>query len=172
VDMLILPAYDKTRVDNANSLLNSVNAAKIYIPGAYRSDENPAATCVGRPLVLNWQGMKLTLFPDKTGTNMIAAVACNGTSAILTGGVDADLTKYNVEATSIHADMIIFGADITNDFAKAVSPQIAVEGSSYAAYAGATFESLGCKVRDTDESGRVSILTRGGGEYMLAGSSN
>jgi hypothetical protein len=65
--------------------------------------------------------------------------------------------------------MIVFAGDVTKDFAKAVSPQVAVEASENAAYSGAVFESLGCKVHDTDEYGTVSMLTRGGGVFMLAG---
>ena len=170
IDVLIMPVYDRTRVSSANELMSTVNIDKIYIPGAYKSDENPSAVCVSQPSALNWQGVSITMIPDRAGETMIALITYGSSSAVLTGGASADLKNFDIAPQAIEAGAIVFGGNVTRDFAKAVSPQIAVEGSDNAAYGGAIFESLGCKVHDTGVDGRVSILTRGSGEYMMSSS--
>ena len=168
IDALILPVYDKNRVNDANELMETIKVKKIYIPGAYKSDENPYATCISQLGVLKWQGVSITLVPDKKGAALLALVSYGGSSVVLTGGAQADLSDYNITPQSLKAGLIVFSGGMTKDFAKAVSPQFAIEGSSDAAYGGAIFENLGCKVHDTDVDGLLSILTRGNGEYMLS----
>lgn len=167
VDALILPVYDKNRVKYANELMDSVPVDKIYIPGAYQSDENPAAECITGPAMIKWSGISLVMIPDKTGASMLGLMDYGSYSAVLTGGADADLAKYGVAAQSLRAGMVFFSGGISKDFAKAVASQLAIEGGSGGAYGGAVLESAGCKVHDTNAEGAVLILARQNGNYII-----
>lgn len=168
VDALILSDYDKQRVDNANALLNDIKINDIYIPGAYKSDENPVAVCVTNKAQILWQGIKISLLPSYNQRQIIAKLTYQNSSAVITGDTDADTVNYSLEANWLDNDLLFFGGGVTKGFAGQVSPQFAVQGGSpQAAYAGAILLNMGCRVRSEDEFGLLSVLTRGNGKYIF-----
>lgn len=162
VDALILPEYDRNRVDNANGLLASVAVSRIFIPGAYASDENPAAACVSAETVILWQGMQIAVVPDRKALHLLALVSYGSSRLLLTGSGEANPDNFAVDSSALKADVLFCGGDVTAPFEKAVSPTMAVRES-----AAAVFFPQKCTLRSTDEWGTVRILTRGNGQYVF-----
>jgi competence protein ComEC len=165
VDALVLPVYDKERVKYVNSLLDTVEISHIYIPGAYKSDENPLAECVEAPGEIRVGAVSMYLLPDNKGTSLLGLMSYGGYTAAFTYGADADTVKYGVEAASLRSETAFVGAGVSDAFAKAVHPEVAITSGKKSAAGGTVFRKIGCKVYDTYACGTVTIRARSDGSY-------
>ena len=165
-DILILPEYGESRLNNVTSLMDEVKINSVYMPGASKSNENTFAQGITQYGYISWQGVTFEILPDITDKHLMVIMKYMGSSALFTGGTDGDTGQYSIDSSAFKADAVLFSGDMEKDFAKAVSPQIAIEGSSNASYGGALYESLDSRVYDTQQTGRVTLLTRGGA-YMV-----
>lgn len=167
VDALVLPVYDKERVKYVNSLLDSVKVSHIYIPGAYRSDENPLAECVADPGKICLGGMSLYLLPDNKGKSLLGLMSYGEYTAVLSYGADADVGTFGVATASLRSEMAFVSMGVTDGFAKAVKPETAVESGRKGASGGAMLRKYNCKVYDTYTCGTVTVLARKDGSYKI-----
>ena len=163
VDALILPEYDRKRVDTANGLLASAAVSRVFIPGAYANGENPAAACVPEETVVLWQGMQITLLPDRQALHLLALVSYGKSRLLLTGSGEENPDDFAVDLGALKADVLFCGGNATASFVRSVSPVMAVRESPADAV---SFPGT-CALRSTDEWGTVGILTRGNGQYVF-----
>jgi beta-lactamase superfamily II metal-dependent hydrolase len=168
VDALILPVYDKNRVKLANSLLGDVKIKNIYIPGAYRSDENAMAKCVTGEGRMPLGGAELALLPSSDGRSLMAQLRYGNFSAVLTGPAKADTSDYGIASRPRGNIPVIFSGSMSQAFAMTFRPPDAVEsGGAGAADAGAELRRLGSRIFDTRTLGNVTIRARSDGSYAI-----
>jgi hypothetical protein len=73
--------------------------------------------------------------------------------------------KYGVEAASLRSETAFVGAGVSDAFAKAVHPEVAITSGKKSAAGGTVFRKIGCKVYDTYACGTVTIRARSDGSY-------
>lgn len=102
------------------------------------------------------------MIPDKAQTGLLALVSCANSKTVVTGGGTlGDYSAYNPQA--LKANLLVFGSDLDENFARAVSPQNAVGGNKSSTSTMAELLSTGASVNTE----ACAYMTRGNGSYKL-----
>jgi competence protein ComEC len=163
IDALVLASYSTKSIDSANNLISKLTCKQILCPQAYKASQNSFLQIVNESAQINvWNDVQIAVVPDSNG-NLTATVTYKNSSAFI---LSSKTTKFG--SLTAQAGLLFYNSAVTSTQAKQLKPKYAIaDGSSTALYSSANLETAGSKVLKTDDSGIISVLTRGDGMYMI-----
>lgn len=166
IDALILPGYDKNRVERANGLMDDMPIGRVFVPGAYTSEENRRTTAVASPTEIDWQGVRITLLPGEQGKFLLARAVYGSSTALLLGHTADDTAGYGT-ASALKSEVLFWGGPLGEPLAQAVSPALVLRSAAAQDAGGLTkLVGLSSRIGVPARDGVSEVLTRGNGRYL------